>query len=120
VLTRQATIQSKSALIAKFGRAIIEAIHIYKKDKESTLKIISKYTQITDPESLDRTYQAYIKLLPEAPFPTSEGVKTFLDYMAAGRPEAAKANAKDFVDMSFVQEAQASGFIRQLYGRQGK
>jgi sulfonate transport system substrate-binding protein len=117
VLTRQATIQSKSAMIAKFSRAMIEAIHIYKKDKETTVKIISKYTQITDPESLDRTYQAYIKLLPEAPFPAPDGVKTFLDYMAATRPEAAKANPKDFVDMSFVQEAQASGFIRQLYGR---
>ena len=117
VLTRHATIQSKSALIAKFSRAMIEAIHIYKKDKEATLKIISKYTQITDPESLDRTYQTYIKILPEAPFPAPEGVKTFLDYMASTRPETAKANPKDFVDMSFVQEAQASGFIRQLYGR---
>ena len=40
---------------------MVEAVHIYKTDKESTLKIISKYTQITDPDSLDRTYQAYIK-----------------------------------------------------------
>jgi len=117
VLTRRTTILSKSPLIAKFSRAMIEAIHIYKSDRESTLKIISKYTQITDPESLDRTYQAYVKLLPEAPFPAPEGVKTFLDYMAASRPEAAKANLKDFIDPSFVQEAQASGFIRQLYGR---
>jgi len=34
---------------------MVEAIHIYKRDKESTLKIISKYTQITDPDRLDRT-----------------------------------------------------------------
>jgi ABC-type nitrate/sulfonate/bicarbonate transport system substrate-binding protein len=117
VLTRQASIQSKSALIGKFARAMVEAIHVYKTDKESTLKIISKYTQITDPDSLARTYQAYIKILPEVPFPAPEGVKTFLDYMATSRPEAAKANPKDFVDLSFVQEVQASGFIKQLYGR---
>jgi uncharacterized protein (DUF2384 family) len=48
VLTRQANVQSKSPLIAKFARAMVEAIHIYKTDRESTLKIISKYTQITD------------------------------------------------------------------------
>src|SRR4030095_8608176 len=120
VLTRQSNVQSKSQLIAKFARAMVEAIHIYKTDRESTLKIISKYTQITDPDSLDRTYQAYIKILPEVPFPAPEGVKTFLDYMAASRPEAAKANPKDFVDLSFVQEVQASGFIRQLYGREKK
>ena len=63
VLTRQANVQSKSPLIAKFARAMVEAIHIYKTDRESTLKIIGKYTQITDPDSLDRTYQAYIKIL---------------------------------------------------------
>src|SRR5437870_1969939 len=50
VLTRQANVQSKGPLIAKFARAMVEAIHIYKRDKESTLKIISKYTQITDPD----------------------------------------------------------------------
>ena len=117
VLTRQANAQSKSALIGKFARAMVEAIHVYKTDKESTVKIISKYTQITDPDSLARTYAAYIKVLPEVPFPAPEGVKTFLDYMAASRPEAAKASPKDFVDLSFVQKVQASGFIKQLYGR---
>jgi hypothetical protein len=117
VLTRQTNVQSKSPLIAKFARAMVEAIHIYKTDRESTLKIISKYTQITDRDSLDKTYQAYTKILPEVPLPALEGVKTFLDYMATSRPEAAKANPQDFVDLSFVQEVQASGLIKQLYGR---
>jgi hypothetical protein len=94
-----------------------EAIHLFKSDRETTVKIISKYTQITDADSLDKTYQAYVTLLPETPLPTPEGVKTFIDYMAPSRPDAAKMNPKDFVDASFVQEAQGSGFIRQLYGR---
>jgi hypothetical protein len=46
-----------------------------------------------------------------------EGVQSYLDYLAPTRPEAAKANAKDFVDLSFVQEVQTAGFIQQLYGR---
>jgi ABC-type nitrate/sulfonate/bicarbonate transport system substrate-binding protein len=117
VLTRETFIRSKGLLISKFVRAMTEAIHIYKHDKDTTTKIISNYTRITDPESLDRTYQAYIKLLPEVPLPGPEGVKTFLDYMAPSRPDAATVNPKDLVDMSFVQEAQTSGFIRQLYGR---
>ena len=117
VLTREATIRTKGPVIAKFTRAMIEAIHSFKRDKESTLKTISKYTRITDPESLDRTYQAFSKILPETPLPSPEGVKSFLDYLAPTRPEAAKANPKEFVDPSFVQEAQASGFIKQLYGR---
>ena len=94
-----------------------EAIHIYKTNKDTTTKIISKYTRITDPESLARTYQAYTRILLEAPFPRPEGVKTFLDYTASTRPDAATANPKDFVDMTFVEEVQKSGFIKKLYGR---
>jgi hypothetical protein len=44
VLTREISIRSKRPLIAQFVRAMAEAIHIYKSDKDSTMKIISKYT----------------------------------------------------------------------------
>ena len=116
-LTRETTIRSKASLMTKFARALVEAIHIFKTDKDSTLKIISKFTRITNPDSLERTHQAFGKILPETPSPSPEGVRTYLDYVAATRPEAAKANPKEFVDLTFVQEVQASGFIRQLYGR---
>jgi hypothetical protein len=35
--------------------------------------------------------------------------------MAPRTPKAATAHPKSFVDMSLVQELEASGFIRQLY-----
>jgi hypothetical protein len=81
-------------------------------DKESTLKIISKFTRITNADSLVRTHQAFAKILPENPSPSQEGVKTYLDYLAATRPEAAKANPKEFVDLSFSQELKASGYSK--------
>ena len=101
----------------KFARALTEAIHIFKTDKETTLKVIGKFTRISNQDSLERTHLAFGKILPETPSPSPEGVKTYLDYVAASRPEAAKANPKEFADLSFVQEVQASGLIRQLYGR---
>lgn len=117
VLSREATIRAKAPLLAKLARALVEAIHSFKRDKESTLKTISKYTRITDQESLERTYNAFSKILPETPLPSTDGVKSYLDFLAASRPEAAKANANEFVDLSFVQELQAAGFIKQLYSR---
>ncbi len=71
-----------------------------------TIKSISKYTRITDADSLDRTYQAFSKILPETPLPAADGVKSYLDFLAPTRPEAARANANEFVDLSFVQEIQ--------------
>ena len=116
-LTREATTRSKASLMTKFARALTEAIHIFKTDKEITLRIIGKFTRISNQDSLERTHLAFGKILPETPSPSPEGVKTYLDYLAPSRPEAAKANPREFVDLSFVQEVQASGFIRQLYGR---
>jgi len=49
VLTRQANVQSKSPLIAKFARAIVEAIHIYKTDRELTLKITVSTRRLSIP-----------------------------------------------------------------------
>jgi hypothetical protein len=51
------------------------------------------------------------------PTPSWEGVKTLLDDMAPRNPKAAAADPKTFVDTSFVQELEASGFIKQLYKR---
>ena len=50
-LTREATIRLKAPVMTKFVRALAEAIHIFKTDKDSTMKIISKFTRITNPDS---------------------------------------------------------------------
>jgi hypothetical protein len=46
-----------------------------------------------------------------------ESVKTLLDDIAPRDKKAGAADAKSFVDMSLVQELEASGFIKQLYRR---
>jgi hypothetical protein len=56
-------------------------------------------------------------ILPEVPLPTPDGVKTLLDDMAPKNARAAAANPKDFVDLSFVEEMERSGFVKQLYGK---
>ena len=117
VLTREATVKSKRGLLARFVRAMTEAIYIYKTEKEWTKTVIGKYLRMNDPESLERTYSSFNGILPDAPFPTVAGVKTLLDDLAGKDPKAAQANPRDYVDASFVDELQRSGFIRQLYKR---
>ena len=117
VLTREAIIKSKRPIVAKFSRAMIEALHYLRTEKEGSKAIFSKNLRITDPESLERAYRAYSAVFPEAPYPTPEGVKTLLDDLAPRNPKAAAADPKSFVDMSFVQELEKEGFIKQLYKR---
>jgi NitT/TauT family transport system substrate-binding protein len=115
IVTREAIIKTKRPMVAKFARAITEAIHYIKADKEATKAIIGKYTRFTDPEGLERTYKNYTAVLLDVPYADPAGIKTLLDDMAAKNPKAAAADPKSFVDSSFVQEMEASGFIKQLY-----
>ncbi|HEY3151736.1 MAG TPA: ABC transporter substrate-binding protein [Candidatus Binatia bacterium] len=117
IVTREAIIKTKRPMVAKFARAITEAIHYIKADKEVTKAIIGKYTRFTDPEGLERTYKNYTAVLLDVPYADPAGIKTLLDDMAAKNPKAAAADPKSFVDQSFVQEMESSGFIKQLYKR---
>jgi len=117
IVTREAIIKTKRPMVTKFARAITEAIHYIKADKETTKAIIGKYTRFTDPEGLERTYKNYTAVLLDVPYADPAGIKTLLDDMAAKNPKAAAADPKSFVDQSFVQEMESSGFIKQLYKR---
>jgi ABC-type nitrate/sulfonate/bicarbonate transport system substrate-binding protein len=117
VVTREAVIKSKRPMVAKFVRGITEAIYFIKNDKEATKAIIGKYTRFTDPEGLERTYRNHMAVLLDVPYADPVGIKTLLDDMAPRNPKAAAADPKSFVDASFVQEMESSGFIKQLTKR---
>jgi NitT/TauT family transport system substrate-binding protein len=117
IVTREAIIKTKRPMVTKFARAITEAIHYIKADKETTKAIIGKYTRFTDPEGLERTYKNYTAVLLDVPYADPAGIKTLLDDMAPKNPKAAAADPKSFVDQSFVQEMETTGFIKQLYKR---
>lgn len=117
VLTRESVIKSRRSMVAKVVRANVEAIHFIKTEREGTKAIFSKYLKLKDPEGLERAARAYASIFPEVPTPSPEGVKTLLDDIAAQNPKAQGADPKQFVDLSFVQELESSGFIKRLYGR---
>jgi ABC-type nitrate/sulfonate/bicarbonate transport system substrate-binding protein len=115
VVTRETIIKAKRPLVAKFARAITEAIHFIKVDKEATKAVIGKYTRLSDPDGLERTYKNYTSVLLDVPYVDPAGMKTLLDDLAPKNPKAAAADPRSFVDNSFVQEMESSGFIKQLY-----
>ena len=117
VVTRESTLRTRRLFVTKVVRAFTEALHYIKTNKEETKALIGKNLKTNDPEGLERAYRAYNAAFPEIPYPNAEGVKTLLDDIAPRTPKAASADPKSFVDMSIVQELEASGFIRQLYKR---
>jgi ABC-type nitrate/sulfonate/bicarbonate transport system substrate-binding protein len=117
ILSRESIIKTKRPLLVKLVRAVSEAIHIIKTEKEYAKTIFKKNLGVSDPEGLERAYKDYANAFPEIPYPTPDGVKTMLDDLARSNPKAGSADPKAFVDMSLVKELDSSGFIKQLYGK---
>ena len=99
-------------------KAMAEAVHYYKTQKEDAIKIMQKYTRGQNRAALEGTYAAYRGLLVEDVYPTLEGLKNTLEIQQFLDPKAAKAKVDDFVDVRFVDELRKTGFIDSLYGRE--
>ena len=69
------------------------------------------------PHTAERAAKAYAAIFPVNTMPTPEGVKTLLDDMAPRNPKAKAADPRQYVDMSFMQELESSGYLKQLYKR---
>src|SRR5262245_65981212 len=95
----------------KLARAMVEAMHIIKTEKEYALNLFKKNLGVSDPEGLQRAYKDYSNAFPEVPYPTPDGVKTMLDYSARTNPKAATADQNTFVDQSLINELDYSGFF---------
>jgi NitT/TauT family transport system substrate-binding protein len=115
ILSREAIVKTKRPLLLKLTRAMVEAIHIIKTEKEYAKGLIKKNLGVADPEGLERAYKDYSNVFPEIPYPTPDGVKTMLDDLALKNPKAATADPKTYVDLTLVKEIEASGLIKQLY-----
>ena len=114
-LSREGIVKAKRPLLLKLARAMVEAMHIIKTDKEYAKSLFKKNLGVADPEGLERAYKDYSSVFPEVPYPTPDGVKTMLDDLARTNPKAAAADPKTFVDPSLIKELDSSGFIKQLY-----
>ena len=115
VVARVSYIKDNRDTVRKFTRALVEAIHFYKTQKEFSKKVIGKYVKTADGEALEDSYQFFAPLVPSKPYPTLEGIKEALLELGEKDPKARAARPEDFADMSFVKELDDSGYIDGLY-----
>lgn len=115
VVARKSWIKDNPDTVRKFVKAYVEAIALIKKNKATAEKVLSKYSKTTDQTVLDGTYNAFVKVLPQAPIPSLDAIQTGLDEAALTNPKAKTADPNQFFDASWVEELNKSGFISSLY-----
>lgn len=118
VVTSKGFIRKSEEIVRRFIKAYVEGIHFFKTNRESSIKVISKYTRIAERDVLEETYEIFgIKYLPSVPYPSLSAVKFVLEEEAKKNPKALSFNPHDFIEPKFVKELDESGFIKRLYER---
>lgn len=113
LITSQRMLREKHDAMLRFGRATVEAIHFFKTQKAPTIAVLKKYAK-TDLSTLDTAY-AYLKTaLPDTPYPTIEGMKTYIAEAGRTQKEIAKTDPASFVDSSIVKSVEKEGFLKSL------
>jgi ABC-type nitrate/sulfonate/bicarbonate transport system substrate-binding protein len=96
-------------------KSVIEGIHFYKTEKRKTPPILKQYMKMADGEELEETYNFYVKLFAEKPYPSARGIQTILDW--SKRADARKASPVQFMQTRFIEKLDKQGFIDGLYRR---
>jgi hypothetical protein len=69
---------------------------------------------------LEETQRVYADAFERVPYPNIEDMKLGITQVSETNPRAKVADPKDFVDPRLLREIEASGFVKKLYGEQGK
>lgn len=112
--TARSYLASNRETMKKLTMALIEATHFLKTRKEETKKYIAKYTRQNNPQYLEASYMANVKLHERVPLVTREGTEVQIKEALSRKP-GATLRVEDMVDDSIVRELEKSGFIDKVY-----
>jgi NitT/TauT family transport system substrate-binding protein len=111
--TTKSYLASNRETMRKLTMALIEATHFLKTRKQETMKFIAKYTRQNNPQFLESSWAANVKLHDRVPLVTREGTEVQIKEALARKP-GATLRVEDIVDDSIVRELEKSGFIDKV------
>jgi NitT/TauT family transport system substrate-binding protein len=115
IVTTRTQIKQDRDLVMRYMRAHLEGIARFKQEPDLAKKTIKKMLRLDDDSIAQESWELFAKHRIPAPYPNIKGMKTSYEYVAATRPDVYKHKPEEFVDASFVEELDKSGFIKKLY-----
>lgn len=115
VVSRRFT-KSHRDVVLRFLKAYVEGTRRLLTDRELGIRALRKYGGISDREMLGTTYDLftsrYIKKIPTV---NAKGVENSLSLIAENNPKAKSRKAEEFMDTSFMDELEKTGFIKSVW-----
>lgn len=115
--TTRSYVKANEETTARVVRSYAEAIHLFKTNKATAIKVLQKYTKVTDQEVLEDAYAQFREYLESVPFVSRKGLATILAEAAEKDPKAGQAKPEDFLDTRFVNQLEKEGLFKKLWGK---
>ena len=114
---RRFLIENKPAMEG-FIRGIIEALHFIRTRREESLKILARYTRLSDMKVLAQTLDFHARIIwGRVPEIQPEDLKLVLEELAEANPKAREIDPAEIIYGAIVKDVVASGIVERLYGR---
>jgi NitT/TauT family transport system substrate-binding protein len=102
--------------VLRFLKAYIEGTRRLLTDKELGIRALQKYGGVNDRELLTTTYDLFTsRYTKKVPKINPKTVETALSLLAEVTPKAKGHKAEEFMDTSFMDELETSGFINSVW-----
>jgi ABC-type nitrate/sulfonate/bicarbonate transport system substrate-binding protein len=101
-----------------FTRATIEAYgYIFNKENKQAVKeLLARNLRLPNLDAAEDFYIEAQEELDRKPYPTLEGFKVVIKYVAEQNPKAAAVKAEEIVDTSWLKKLDSEGFFDKVYG----
>jgi NitT/TauT family transport system substrate-binding protein len=107
-------LRAQRETMRKYLESYVEGIYILKTRPEVALAAL-KAEGVDDPQVAKDVYKRLAGSFREYPAPDLKGVQAALDSLAIAKER--NPQAKDYIDMSLIEEIKKSGYIDRLYGK---
>jgi NitT/TauT family transport system substrate-binding protein len=114
IATRRSFVQKNPALATRALRAIVRGVHLFKTQKEETMRILAKFLGTKDAEGLEESW-LYAAKMPAKPYAVESAVQAVLDHLAESQPRFAQRRPAEFIDARLLTDIDKSGYIDRLY-----
>jgi ABC-type nitrate/sulfonate/bicarbonate transport system substrate-binding protein len=116
VAVSRAWANSHHDVVLRYMKAYLEGTHRLVTDREMGIKALRKYGGVQDPDLLNATYDLFTrKYIRKVPTLTTKAVQNALNLVAESNPKAKSRKAEEFMDSSYMDELEKTGFIKKLW-----
>ena len=116
--SRRDYMASNAKSFESFTRAVLEgyAFVFNKENKQAVKEVIAKNLRLPNADAAEDFYLEAQEELDRKPYPTLEGTRTVIKFVAEQNPKVASVKAEEIIDLSWLKKLDDEGFFKKVYG----